>query len=148
MLKTAWQGSRYLELWPEHKILGAIFPEIRVKYVMRWGRRLIPPFIVFIILWNYVQGDGLKGVSFIYTQTSNWPLAVLSILFLLGIMFHGYYWAGRRSQLKLIGTLKEYYNSLCAKLSRPANPEPNLYELAETLKEGMKKIGPSILEGL
>lgn len=148
IFKTMIRGSRYLELWPDHPILGAVFPEIRVRYFMRWGRRLIPPFIVFVVLWNFVQGGGLKGISFIYTQTSNWPLAVLSIIFLLGIFLHGCYWAGRRAGTALNARQLQFYKELCTRLERTPDPAPVMEDLVRLLREGLDKIGPDILSGI
>lgn len=148
LIKTVLQGSRYLELWPEHPVIGAVFPEGRVKYYMRWGKRLIPQFIVFLLLWNFVWGGGLKGVSFLYTQTVNWPLCAAAVIFLLLICVHAYYWAGRRSQLQLNAKQQIFYRELCVKLEKTPQETPVMYDLAVALKEGLARLDPSFLDKL
>ncbi len=140
------RGSKYLALWPDHPILGAVFPENRVKYALCWGRRLIPPFIAFILLWNFVQGGGLQGVSFIYTQKVNWPSALLCVLTLLIIVLHGYYWAGRRAALPLNPKLQLFYTELCSALGKTPAPVPTMLDLAKALHSAVNTLSPERLQ--
>lgn len=146
--KTIRQGSKYLAIFPVHPILGAVFPENRVQYALRWGRRLIPPFIAFILLWNYVQGGGLQGISFFYTQKVNWPSALLCIVTLVLILLHGYYWAGKRAALKLNPKLTLFYRQLCQALGKEPVPVPTMFDLARALHEGLEKLDPDFLRKL
>ncbi len=147
-IKTIRLGIKYLEIWPEHPILGAIFAEGRVRYMLKLGNYLIPPFIFFILVWNFIQGGGLKGVDFLYTQKINWPLSVVCILFLLALPLQGYYWAGKRAQTKLNPKQRLFYAELCEKLEKSQSEDPTLYDLALRMKEGLEKLGPDFLNKL
>lgn len=148
MFKTLRLGMRYLEIWPDEPVLGAIYRENRVRYVLNAAKYLIPPFIFFILIWNFIQGGGLKGVDFLYTQRINWPMSVICILFLLALPLQGYYWAGKRAQTELNVKEKEFYVSLCKRLDRTPAEKPVFMDLALILKEGLTKLGREILNEL
>ncbi len=133
-------GMRYMESWPDEPVLGAVFPESRVKYVMRWGRRLIPPFIVLIVLWTFIRGGGLSGVSFFYTIKINYPMTVMCVLFLLCMPLQGYYWFGRRAQLPLSAKQKLFYTNLCYRLQTEPVNEPTMADLAKAINDGLKRL--------
>lgn len=151
MFKTVLAGARYLEIWPDHPVISAVFPEGRVKYAMRWARRLIPPMIVFILLWNFVQGgglQGLQGLSWLTAGRANWPLGIVTICLLLLVVLHGYYWAGKRAQLKLSSKQERFYQELCLKHGRKPCSAPTMYDLAVILKQGLAGEDHSFLDRL
>ncbi len=148
LFKTIKEGAKYIDLWPDDPILGAVFPENRVKYALMWGRRLIPPFIFFILAWNFIQGGGLQGIDFLYTQKTNWPLSVACILFLLFIPLQGYYWAGKRASTKLNPKLKLFYEHVCQKLQKEGVQEPVMADLSAVLSEGLQKLDKDFLNEL
>lgn len=141
-------GIKYMEIWPQEDILGAIFPENRVKYVMTVGKYLIPPFVVLIILWVYFLGGGFKGVSFFYTIKLNWPVSIVCVLFLLLMPVQGYYWFGKRALLKLNKRQQLFYQSLCEKLQKTPVLNPTMFDLAKVLNEGCKKLNKDFLNTL
>lgn len=141
-------GISYLQDWPEHPILNAIFKEGRVRSWLKLGNVLIPPFIFFILLWNFIQGGGLKGVDFLYTQKINWPVTAVCIIFLLMLPLHAYYWAGKRAQTKLNPTQRVFYADLCEKLEKAQAADPTMHDLARAIGEGLKKLGPDFLDRL
>lgn len=141
-------GSKYLELWPEDRVLGAVFPENRVKKVMVLARRLIPPFIVFLLLYNFVLGGGLKGVSFFYTLKINWPATLCAVVLLLLLPLQGYYWAGKRAQLKLSKKLETFYRDVCVKLHKEPALNPTMFDLAVVLRQGLKTLPHDFLDRL
>ena len=61
MISTIRLGVRYMEAWPEDPLLAPVFPENRVKYVMKVGRVLLPPFIILLLAWSFVRGGGLHA---------------------------------------------------------------------------------------
>lgn len=146
--RTVSLGIKYMDIWPQEPTLGAIFPENRFKYVMGVAKVLIPPFIVFIFLWVYIQGGGLKGVSFLYTMETNWPVTIVCILFLLIIPLQGYYWFGKRAQLKLNGKQKIFYKGLCEKLKKEPASDPTMFDFAKAVAEGCKKLNKDFLDAL
>ena len=147
-IKTFRDGIKYMEVWPEDPILGAIFAENRVKYVMRIGKYVLPPFIMFLILWTFIMGGGLKGVEFFYTLKSNWPVTLSCVLFLLLMPLQGYYWFGVRARTKLNKKQKLYYEDLCKKLHKEPLLDPTMFDFAVCVKEGMAKFGRDILKTL
>ena len=146
--RTLALGGRYMEIWPDEPALGAIFPENRVKYMMGWGRLLIPPAAVFVLLWVYVQGGGLHGISWLYTLQANWPLAMMCILLLALLPVQGYYWFGRRAQLPLQRRQADIYRQLCGQLEREPAAAPSMYDLALVLREGFRRLGREFLDSL
>ena len=147
-IKTFKDGIKYMEIWPEDPILGSVFTEGRVKYIMRLGKYLLPPFIMFLIVWNFIMGGGLKGVEFFYTLKSNWPVTLCCVLFLLVLPLQGYYWFGKRSSVKLNKKQKLYYEELCKKLQKEPAIDPVMMDFAVTVKEGLAKFGRDILKTL
>ncbi|MBQ9275482.1 MAG: DUF412 family protein [Succinivibrio sp.] len=141
-------GTRYMKIWPEEKILGALFPENRVKYFMKLAQLLLPPFIMLILVWAFVRGGGLKGVSLMFVLQNTWPMTLISVLFLLLIPLQGYYWFGRRAQLSLNAKQQSFYNDLCRKLERTPKTEPAMYDLAVVLKEGLQRLDHEFLREL
>ncbi len=148
MVRTITEGRRYLDIWPEHPVLNAIFKEGRVRYVLKAGNYIIPPFIFFILVWNFIQGGGLKGVDFVYTQKINWPVSLVCILFLIALPLQGFYWAGKRARTKLNPKQILFYNDLCEQLKKEKITDPVMYDLAVLINEGLKKLGPEILDKL
>ncbi len=134
-----------MDLWPEDRVLGSVFPEVRVRKAMIFARRAIPPFAAFILLWAYVQGGGLKGVSLIFTLKSAWPPIVASVTFLLLLPVQGYYWFGRRSLRPLSERQKKLYAELCARLSREPEREPDMLALATVLAQAMRDLDHEFL---
>lgn len=141
-------GIKYMEVFPQDNLIGAVFPECRVKYVMGVGKVLLPPFIVFIVVWNYFIAGGFDGVPLRYALLQNLPVTLVCVLFLLLLPVQGYYWFGKRSKLLLNAKQQNFYQDLCSKLERQANLKPTMYDLAIVLKEGLKKLDRDFLNSL
>lgn len=131
------RGSEYMNLWPDEKVLGFIFPELRVKKTLNLAKKLIPPFIVFLMVWAFVVGGGLSGIDFIYTQKGNLPVTIVCILFLLSIPLHGYYWFYKRSNLKLNKKQKVFYEELMKDLGKSYSLDPCMYDFIKSINLGL-----------
>ncbi len=147
--KTVSNGIAYMESWPDDQLLGPVFPESRVKYVMKVGRYVLPPFIVLIIFWAFVRGGGLHpGIDFMFALKNNWHVTLLCVLFLLCMPLQGYYWFGRRSQQKLNPKLKLFYTETCTSLRKQPADDPVMADLARVMREGIKVLGRDFLRKL
>lgn len=147
-VRTVRDGIRYMEIWPEDPLLGPVFAENRVKYAMKLGRYLLPPFIMFILAWAFVRGGGLKGVEFMFAIRNNWPVTLICVIFLLLMPLQGYYWFGRRSATKLNARQKLFYIETCLMLHRQGSQDPTMMDFAEVVAEGIKKLGRDFLRKL
>ena len=136
--KRITRGREYMNLWPNDKVLGAIFPEIRVKATLKLGSLLWPPFIVFMLVWTFIQGGGLKGIDFIYTLKNNYAVTICCVLFILLIPIQGYLWFYKRSKTLLNERQKGIYIKICAKLNKQAVNEPTMYDFVVILKSALK----------
>lgn len=146
--KTVKDGIRYCEIWPQDPLLNPVFPECRVKRAIRAGRMILPPFIVFILLWSYVRGGGLLGVEFMFAVKSNWPMTIICILFILLMPLQGYWWMGKRSRMKLNPRLRIFYMETCIRLHRSGEDSPDMMALAKIMHDGIKILGREFLSKL
>lgn len=137
-----------MNIWPDDPLLAPVFPENRVKYAMKIGRYVLPPFIVFILIWAFVRGGGLKGVELMFALKNNWPVTIICVLFLLLMPLQGYYWFGRRARTRLNARLKLFYAETCKALCRQGADEPDMMDLAVVLRDGIKKLGRDFLRKL
>ena len=147
-IKTIKLGCQYLEIWPSHPLLNPVFRENRVKAAMLMARKLLPPFIVFILVWAYYRGGGFKGVEFMFALKTTWPMTLMCVLFLLLIALQGYYWLGKRAKTPLNKKQEIFYKGLCQKLSRESKLNPTMFDLAISMKEGIKVLGADFLKQL
>lgn len=139
---------KYMEIFPEDILLNPIFPEYRVKHCLKFANRLLPPFIVLFLAWTFIRAGGLHGVEFIFVLKNNWPITICCVLFLLMIPLQGYWWFGKRAELKLNARLKLFYIECCIQLHRSAKEEPTLIDLAEIMRDAVKFLGRDILHKL
>lgn len=139
---------KYMEIFPEDILLNPIFPEYRVKRCLRFANRLLPPFIVLLLVWTFIRAGGLHGVEFMFVLKNNWPITICCVLFLLMIPLQGYWWFGKRAKLKLNARLKLFYIESCIQLHRSAKEEPTLIDLAEIMRDAIKLLGRDILHKL
>ena len=147
-IKTIRLGCRYLELWPNHPLLTPVFAENRVKRAMLLGQKLLPPFIVLILVWAYYRGGGFHGVEFMFAMKNTWPMTLMCVLFLLLMPVQGYYWLGKRAQTKLNKKQALFYVELCKKLTNVPVLEPTMMDLALRITDGIAVLGPDFLKNL
>ena len=69
-------GIQYMNDWPLEPLLNPVFPECRVKKAVIAGRKILPPFIVFILFWAVYQGGGFKGIPLLFAISSKYPFKV------------------------------------------------------------------------
>ena len=146
--RTLLLGRRYMAVWPDDPLLGPVFPENRVKYWMKVGSYLLPPFIVLILAWAWYRGGGLHGVEFMFAMKSTWPVTIACVIFLLLMPLQGIWWFGRRAQLKLNPRLKLFYMETCIMLHRQGLQDPTMMDFAEATAEGIRKLGRDFLRKL
>lgn len=145
--RTLRLGVRYMNIWPNDPLLGPVFPENRVKYWMKLGNRVLPPFIVFTLVWAWYRGGGLY-IGFFLAMKSTWPMTITCTLFLLMMPLQGYYWFGRRAQMKLNPRQKIFYMETCIMLHRQGSQDPTMMDFAEVTREGIEKLGRDFLRRL
>ena len=141
-------GLKYMEIFPLEPVLNPVFPEFRVKRVMKMGKILLPPFIALIVLWSYVRGGGLQGVEMMFALKSNWPVTICCVLLLLLMPGQGYWWFGKRARLPLNPRLRIFYIETCIQLQRSGVDAPDLMELMTVINEGIKVLGRDFLRKL
>ena len=61
--QTVKRGQRYLERWPLHPKLAAIFPENRVIIATRFAQKAMPFLAVFAVVWQQLFAKG-NNVAF------------------------------------------------------------------------------------
>lgn len=127
-----------MALWPEEKVLVAIFPELRVRRTLALGARLWPPFMVFIIVWTFVMGGGLKGVDFLFTLKNNYAVAICCVLFIALIPLQAYLWYDKRSNLKLNSRQKAIMHNVCDLTQRPCPADPVMYDFVLALNAALR----------
>ncbi len=146
--KTIKAGVKYMDDWPQEALLNPVFPECRVKKAMLTARWLLPPFIVFILVWTYIQGGGFQGVELMFIVKTNYPVALVCALFLLLMPVQGYYWFGRRSQMRLNKKQEMFYVEISKQLQRTPANEPTMRDLEIIINDGIKALGKDFLRKL
>ncbi len=146
--KTLSDGIRYMEKWPEDPLLSPVFPENRVKYVMKIGRRVLPPFIVLTLIWAYYRGGGFAGVELMFVLKNTWPMTLVCVLFLLLMPLQGYYWFGKRAHTPLNSKLKLFYIEMCKNLQKQPKDKPNMQDFCDRVNEAIKLLGRDFLRKL
>ena len=141
-------GIRYMNEWPDEPLLNPVFAESRVKRAMKAGNRLLPPFIVFILFWAIYQGGGFKGIPLLFALSSNFPVTLVCVIFLLLMPLQGYVWFYKRAQTPLNEKLKIFYTELCSKLNREAAFNPTMMDLEIAINACLKTLGSEPLKKL
>ncbi len=141
-------GIQYMNDWPEEPLLNPVFTECRVKKAVLLGQKLLPPFIVFILFWAIYQGGGFKGIPFLFALSSNFPVTLVCILFLLFMPLQGYLWFYKRAVTKLNAKQKEFYLLICSKLEKEPVLDPTMMDLEKSINSCIKNLGTDLLKKL
>ncbi|MCD8548738.1 MAG: DUF412 domain-containing protein [Aeromonadaceae bacterium] len=135
---TSWfhAGLDYMRIWPQEKVLGALFPEPRVIAAVTLALKVLP---------------GLAGVSLLlqwhYGLVQWWPSVITTVLFMLSLPLQGLYWLGQRARSPLPAALSRWYFEVNAKLGQPALPSsPSYLDLARTLRQAFDKLDRAFLD--
>ncbi len=134
--------------WPQEALLNPVFPECRVKRAVLFGRKILPPFIVFILFWGIYQGGGFKGIPLLFALSSNFPITLVCILFLLFMPLQGYLWFYKRAVTKLNKKQQEFYLLVYEKLEKQPVAEPTMLDLEKAINFCIKELGPDLLKKL
>ncbi|MGN1281100.1 MAG: terminus macrodomain insulation protein YfbV [Succinivibrio sp.] len=148
IIKNIYSGAEYMRLWPDEPLLNPVFKENRVKRAMVFAIRVLPQFIVFILVWGFYIGGGFKGVPVLFALGSSFPVTLSCVLFLLFIPVHGYLWFYSRSVTPLNKKQKEFYIKICKRLEREPSSEPVMLDFEKTVNAALKKFGNEFLKEL
>lgn len=129
-------GLDYMRLWPNEKVLGALFPEPRVIAAVSLALKILP---------------GLAAVSLLlqwqYGLAQWWPSVITSVLFMLSLPLQGLYWLAKRAGSPLPSALARWYFEVNAKLGRPAHPvSPRYKDLARSLRQAFEQLDRAFLD--
>ncbi|MGN0894982.1 MAG: DUF412 family protein [Succinivibrio sp.] len=148
LVKNIYSGADYMRNWPDEALLNPVFKEGRVKKSMNLAIKILPPFIVFILLWGFYMGGGFWGVPLLFALGSSFPVTLSCVLFLLFIPVHGYLWFYKRSITPLNEKQKEFYTKLCKKLEREPSANPVMLDFEKTVNVALKRFGNEFLKEL
>lgn len=141
-------GINYMNKWPLEPLLNPVFPENRAKKAMLFARKILPPFIVLVLLWDIYLGGGFSGIPLFIAMQSNIYMTVISTILLALIPVQGYLWFYVRATSPLNDKQKKFYNSVCVKLDRQPSLIPTLQDLETVINAGLKKFGSDFLKEL
>ena len=135
--RTLKVGQHYLNIWPLEPKLGAIFPENRVIKATLFAQKMMPFLAVLFVVWQqiYARGDNMALA-----------VAVLSALFALCLPLQGFYWLGKRAQMRLSPQSAVGFHHVLEKLKEKQEVIPNFsdkptyLDLANLLKMAQKKL--------
>lgn len=135
--RTLKVGQHYLNSWPLEPKLGAIFPENRVIKATLFAQKMMPFLAVLFVVWQqiYARGDNMALA-----------VAVLSALFALCLPLQGFYWLGKRAQMRLSPQSAVGFHHVLEKLKEKQEVIPNFsdkptyLDLANLLKIAQKKL--------
>lgn len=142
--QTVKRGQRYLERWPLHPKLAAIFPENRVIIATRFAQKAMPFLAVFAVVWQQLFAKG-NNVAF--------SAAILTALFALCLPFQGLYWLGKRANTKLPPQSAVKFQEIFSRLQEKQvtlTPieQPGYGDLADLLQKAEKHLGASFWDDL
>lgn len=142
--RTLKRGQRYLERWPLHPKLAAIFPENRVIMATRFAQKAMPFLAVFAVVWQQIFSKG-NNVAF--------SAAVLTALFALCLPFQGLYWLGKRANTKLPPQSAVNFQEVFSRLKKKQVgllpiEQPTYADLAELLQKASEHLDKNFWEEL
>lgn len=143
--KTA---TTYLDFWPDVPALYAIYKEYRIRQSLKFLKIVIPPFIAFLLLWNFYQGGGLQGVAWWYALTFNLHVTFICIAVLFLLLLQGYYWAYSKSQQKVNQKEVNFVNELNEKFDLPKVTGCTYFEYASLLQKAFNKFGADVFANI
>ena len=137
------QGDKYLQSWPQQRVLNCLFIDSKIVYYTRLSIKLAPAFIFLIVALNIIHPGIFTG-----------PVILTFVLFLLGLPVQGLYWLGKRSTTLLPKQLLDWYSAIQEKLYGHRNDKeqvvmrqhPSYFDLALLLKKAFKIGGDKFLQ--
>lgn len=141
-------GIQYMNDWPLEPLLNPVFPECRVKRAVILGRKILPPFIVFILFWAVYQGGGFKGIPLLFALSSNFPVTLVCVIFLMLMPLQGYLWFYKRAASPLNERQKDFYLLACTKLKKEPSLNPTMMDLEKILNACIKNHEIDLLKKL
>ena len=141
-------GIQYMNDWPLEPLLNPVFPECRVKKAVIAGRKILPPFIVFILFWAVYQGGGFKGIPLLFAISSNFPVTLVCVIFLMLMPLQGYLWFYKRAVTKLNDRQKDFYLLVCTKLEKQPVLNPTMMDLEKAINACIKTLGAELMKKL
>ena len=149
IIKAVKRGSAFMELWPtDEPVLKAAFREVRVVLLLRKAKWAVPPIIAIVIFMLYYSIGGLQGFRLMLAYPSafsgitymSFATAIMSLLCLLLMVLNGYVWLALQSYQKLTPHQEHFYRDLMAKLGKEPVEKRRMFELAQAIGEGCKKL--------
>ena len=119
------RGSAFMELWPaDEPVLKAAFREVRVALMLRKALRLMVTY-----------PSAFSGYTYLSFAT-----AIMSVVCMLMLVLNGYVWLALQSYQKLTPHQEHFYRELMTQLGKEPVEKPRMFELAQAISEGCKKL--------
>ncbi len=140
MFSTLKAGLQYSRDWPVVLELNSVFPENKVIRMTVFAQKTLP---VVAVVGALVQFNQLGS--------SQLPLILTMMLFILSMPFQGWYWLGKRSQTELPPGLTSWYGEIKQKMQaqglQTQNPQHKLRyaDLALLLKQAFGQLDKTFL---
>ena len=112
LVKIFKAGQRYIDICPKDRALYYSFPELKVINYIKMTKKILPPIIIGLILWQYYLPAQLA-------------VTLITILFALSLPIQGILWLGYRSQSPLPLNLVDSYNRIKSQLIEKKVLSPN-----------------------
>jgi uncharacterized protein len=112
LVKIFKAGQNYMAICPKDKALSYSYPEIKIINHIKSAKKVLPPIIIALILWQYYLPAQLV-------------VTIITILFALSLPIQGILWLGYRSQSPLPLNLVDSYNRIKLKLIEKKVLSPN-----------------------
>ena len=112
LVKIFKQGQTYMDICPKDKGLSYSFPELKIINYIKMAKKILPPIIIGLILWQYYLPAQLV-------------VTIITILFTLSLPIQGILWSGYRSQSPLPLNLVDNYNRIKLQLIEKKVLSPN-----------------------
>ena len=143
------RGSAFMELWPaDEPVLKAAFREVRVALMLRKAKWGVPPIVAIVLFMLYYSVGGIQGLRLMVTYPSafsgytylSFATAIMSVLCMLMLVLNGYVWLALQSYQKLTPHQEHFYRELMTQLGKEPVEKPRMFELAQAISEGCKKL--------
>lgn len=112
LVKIFKAGQIYMDICPKDKALSYSFPELKIINYIKVAKKILPPIIIGLILWQYYLPAQLA-------------VTAITILFALSLPIQGILWLGYRSQSPLPLNLIDSYNRIKLQLIEKKILSPN-----------------------
>ena len=104
--------------------------------------------VAIVLFMLYYSVGGIQGLRLMVTYPSafsgytylSFATAIMSVLCMLMLVLNGYVWLALQSYQKLTPHQEHFYRELMTQLGKEPVEKPRMFELAQAISEGCKKL--------